>query len=96
MLCRELVSRLNAMIEEGRLRSEDIPDDFEWLKSQLKRLSAPKDAADEAAIARAEDDYCNDDIEIDPDCFLSHADDGTWVGAWVWVAKEHEEESYAA
>lgn len=42
----------------------------------------------EAIIATAREEYCvgsDNDIEIDDEPALSPADDGCWVGAWVWV-----------
>jgi hypothetical protein len=96
VLCHELVNRLKDMIESGRLQAGNVPEDFAWLERQIEQLSEPKDAEDEKAISRAEEIYCNDDVEIDPDCFLSHADGGLWVSAWVWVPDETPEAEYAA
>ena len=43
-------------------------------------------------IAEAAQRYCkgsDDNIEIDDyDVLASHADNGVWVAAWVWVPKE--------
>jgi hypothetical protein len=46
---------------------------------------------DEQAIAAARDMYASDDVEIDDNPKLSHADDGVWVAAWVWVSREDAE-----
>lgn len=35
----------------------------------------------------------NDDIEIDEGAVLSPGDSGTWVQAWVWVAKNRDGEA---
>lgn len=32
----------------------------------------------------------NDELEVDDRPIFSEADDGVWVGAWVWVAKSDE------
>jgi len=37
-------------------------------------------------ITQARAQYCNDDCEIDDEPYLSVADEGVWVSAWVWVA----------
>lgn len=34
----------------------------------------------------AKDEYATDECEIDEDAYTSHADDGYWVSAWVWIA----------
>lgn len=84
-LVHDLINGLKDMIDGKRLTSEDIPDDFKWLETMLERLNNGRTPEDEVAIALARDTYCNDDVEIDPDCFLSHADQGTWVAGWLWV-----------
>lgn len=46
------------------------------------------DETDRAIIEQARTQYerpSNDDLEIDDKPFLSHAEDGCWVSAWVWV-----------
>lgn len=43
---------------------------------------------DEQIIEAARNAYCmgsDNDIEIDDEPALSHADSGCWVQAWVWV-----------
>ncbi|WP_296320823.1 hypothetical protein [Reyranella sp.] len=44
--------------------------------------------SDEAFIAAARAQYASDDIEIDAEPQLSHAEEGVWVQAWVWVSNE--------
>ena len=41
--------------------------------------------ASEKEIEAARADYHTDDINIDDDALVSRADNGYWVGAWVWV-----------
>ena len=43
---------------------------------------------DEEYIAVARELYATDDVEIDDEPALSHANDGAWVAAWVWVSNE--------
>lgn len=40
------------------------------------------------ALERAKEQYGSDDIQFDDDAAVSEVDDGHWVAAWVWVAKE--------
>lgn len=50
---------------------------------------------DAEAIAAARDIYAagsDDNIEIDDNPLLSHAESGVWVAAWVWVAYPQGEE----
>jgi hypothetical protein len=46
---------------------------------------------DEDIISQAQAMYCDDDIEIDDEPKLSHAEQGCWVQAWVWVPLDEEE-----
>ena len=58
-----------------------------WLKLR-DAIKAMKDAAaDETDIERAREGYGNDECEIDDDAVCSPSDEGTWVQAWVWLAK---------
>lgn len=41
-----------------------------------------------ADIEAARTKYADDDLEIDDEAFVSEADEGTWVSAWVWVPRE--------
>ncbi len=50
---------------------------------------------DAEAIAAAREIYAagsDDNIEIDDNPNLSHAESGVWVAAWVWVAYPQGEE----
>lgn len=47
-----------------------------------------------AYVSKAREKYADpssDDIEIDDDPFISTADGGIWVNAWVWVSDEEIE-----
>ncbi len=48
--------------------------------------AARPEEATEAERAEAADDYGTDDVEVDDVAYVSRADDGCWVSAWVWVA----------
>lgn len=85
VLLKELVSGLQDMLEGGRLKESDIPDDYQWLTRQIERMKGKKTPDDSVYINLAKQQYCNDDVEIDDECVLSHADQGAWVSAWVWV-----------
>ena len=80
-----LVQRLNEMIADGRVSEEKVPDDFSWLKDTVDNLREAKSKQAEKAIAAARECYGSDEIEVDDDCIFSWADDGVWVGAWLWV-----------
>lgn len=41
---------------------------------------------DKKAIEIARREYVTDEVEIDGHPAMSHADDGAWVAAWVWVS----------
>lgn len=47
--------------------------------------------ASPAEIEAARNAYADDDLEIDDDAAVSRADDGYWVGAWVWIANDDAE-----
>ena len=57
--------------------------------------SVRESAEFEAEIARAREDYAapsDNDIEIDAHPPVGPADDGIWVGAWVWVPDDEEDD----
>lgn len=54
-------------------------------------LTPEEEAYRQAMIARAREEYANDDVEIDDDARLSEADEGCWVQAWVWLDKTDDE-----
>lgn len=46
-------------------------------------------------IEEARELHCkgsDDDIEVDDDAALSRADNGTWVGGWLWVPRPEEDD----
>jgi hypothetical protein len=40
----------------------------------------------EKIVEKARETHCDDNLEIDEGAAISHADDGAWVQAWVWVS----------
>lgn len=62
-----------------------------YLPKGLCEVVRQLSSASEAQIKRARDLYQTDDVEIDHNAKLSVADDGAWVGAWVWLPNENEE-----
>lgn len=73
------------------------------LKALLERieddLSGPGGVQTELLIKEARETVLNNlhtldnnDIEIDDDAPFSEADDGTWVGAWLWLPKDPGED----
>lgn len=58
------------------------------LLSRIAEIESWKRPEDGQIITRARELYANDETEIDDDPAVSHADDGTWVAAWVWVSNE--------
>lgn len=51
------------------------------------------EVADEGLRSEAAALYASDEIEIDDQAVgVSHADDGSWVNAWVWVPHDDDEE----
>lgn len=47
---------------------------------------------DDIARAKAIEHYGSDDIEFSAHAPVSHADNGVWVQAWVWVSDSELEE----
>lgn len=72
----EHCTRCNALLEIGQIgRCDQCQED--------------NSMEDVDIIAAAREQYCqgsDNDIEIDDDPKLSHADEGCWVAAWVWIA----------
>ncbi len=67
----------------------------DWLTEEAKALEAALEAVNDAASTQLERSdarsiHASDEIEIDSDALASRADDGTWVGAWVWVPRDDE------
>jgi hypothetical protein len=46
------------------------------------------DESTEDEREQAREMYGSDDVEIDGNARTSRADDGVWVGAWVWVPND--------
>lgn len=72
---------------EGALSDPDGEGDGEAGVTGFNVSSETREAEpfDDEIIAKARRRYASDNIEIDADPALSHADDGCWVAAWVWV-----------
>lgn len=66
---------------------EGIPTLLADLRAAIERT----EPADPAEIEAARDGYQDDDLEIDDDALVSHADEGYWVSAWVWIAHDDDE-----
>jgi len=47
------------------------------------------DATDDE-IRRARGLYGSDEVEVDENAQVSRADDGAWVGAWVWLENDSQ------
>lgn len=67
---------------------EGIPELLKSLRDTIERTTPAEDHEIEAA----RDAYADDDLEIDDDAAVSHADDGYWVSAWVWIAHDDAED----
>lgn len=69
-------------------------DDRELLVDAEKVVAKVRDiiASDEEMAAASEEHAC-DEIEIDDEASVSHADEGYWVSAWVWVATPEADEN---
>lgn len=52
--------------------------------AEIEGYACPE--SDPIFIARAREMYVSDEIEIDDEPALSYADDGVWVGGWLWVS----------
>lgn len=64
------------------------------LEKQISDDLLDADEVDEL-IEKARELHCkgsDEDIEIDDDAALSRADDGTWVGGWLWVPRPEDED----
>lgn len=58
------------------------------VEDKIKEVASWRRPEDPVIIQRARELYADDETEIDDDPAVSHADDGTWVAAWVWVSDE--------
>jgi hypothetical protein len=66
-------------------------DPFQCIAAQAIVASAKDSIADPALQEQAMMRYSTDDIEIDDEAATSEADNGTWVAAWVWIARDDDE-----
>ncbi len=65
------------------------------LVAQSFIVAAKDQRATPAEIEEARDQYGDDENEIDDDAGTSRAEDGSglWVQAWVWLARDPDEDS---
>lgn len=64
---------------------------FEHARKFLESATQPLTEHERSLSEKARDKYFTDDIEIDDPLHpadFSHADDGSWVRAWVWIPDE--------
>ncbi|MBT8039479.1 MAG: hypothetical protein KJN78_04525 [Gammaproteobacteria bacterium] len=85
---RELVRLFIKILKQEGLTKALNPSEFAQLKELTERLDEEVSADDQKAIEFARQEYCNDEIEVDDDCYFSHADCGVWVAGWLWVPHE--------
>lgn len=75
---------------EGALSDDEFQNGLASIETML--CACPLiELATPAERAAAEELYGSDEIEFDDDARVSHADDGYWVGAFVWVPVDEEE-----
>ena len=67
---------------ENRLLSQDLFDEH---LAYLKSVGEDERGSDESIIQAAIHEYQDDDVDIDDDPIVSHADGHAWVSAWVRV-----------
>lgn len=71
--------------------SERDKDLGAWEEDEPQHLTEEHcEVDDDAVYDQAASLYASDSIEIEYGGVTSEADEGTWVQAWVWVAKEEE------
>jgi hypothetical protein len=89
MTYQQLHDGLSDMIEGGRLKEADIPEDYAWLVRALEALANPKPEDDRTQAIRkhAQATLAREgELEIDENALLSEGDDnGAYVQAWVWL-----------
>ena len=66
---------------------EGIPEMLVDLRAAIERT----EPANAVEIETARSFYADDDLAIHDDAAVSRADDGYWVGAWVWIANDDAE-----
>jgi hypothetical protein len=65
-------------------------NDAELSQQIADLLNRADGKVDEYTLAEAITLHASDVIQIDSDAAVSHADNGTWVQAWVWVPGEQD------
>lgn len=71
---------------------DNRPADYLHEDDRAMLMGALPLPADPALRDRAVAEYATDEIEIDDVAYISQANDGTWVSAWVWVPNEDEDD----
>jgi hypothetical protein len=62
-------------------------DELACVAAQYIVTAARDNCADPGLVQSARDEYQTDDVEIDDEGVpTSEGENGTWVGAWVWIA----------
>ena len=61
-----------------------------WLRTEGLDavLQADRATSTPQMIAEARHCYAGDDIQVDDHAKCAHSEDGAWIQAWVWLAKE--------
>lgn len=85
---RELQEAVAAVLEQG-LNDETVAA---LRKAQDAAAAAAQEARDFANEIDEAREIITDDLEIDDEPFVSVADEGVWVSAWVWVPFECADE----
>lgn len=70
----------------------DLAEAVRNLDAAIQAFDSPEIRASDAERAAAEEIHGSDEVEIDSDALVSHADDGYWVSASVWVPVEPSEQ----
>ena len=67
-----------------------MSNELSLVKSATTKMTRKEKALASAYIAQARKRYTisTSDLEIDDEPQISIAEDGAWIGAWVWVANE--------
>lgn len=89
---RDLVSALEQVLYHPLVH---IPVNLKQTLTDTLESAASSVAPEDSEIveeARRRYSDGSDEIEIDDVPFLSEANDGTWVSAWVWVEGAEEDE----
>lgn len=81
---QELRNLLSLMYNSTMLLQGQYPEVTAFMANATEQLLDDPGNLIEVAKKHYEDDETN----IDDDAALSRADEGVWVGAWVWVSNE--------